>query len=59
LIARLLRRRDAATSLRHYTQSEINQVRGYQVSMDEHITPSTTDLLKMPAWIAELTGEDE
>lgn len=59
LIAKLLRHKDAATSLRHYTQSEINQVRGYLVNMDEHITPSTADAGEMPAWIAELAGEEE
>lgn len=59
LIAKLLRHKDAATSLRHYTQTEINQVRGYLINMDEHITPSTSELAEVPAWIAELAGEDE
>jgi hypothetical protein len=55
LIAKLLRHKDAATSITPlYTQSEINQVRGYLVNMDEHITPSTADAGEMPAWIAEL-----
>jgi hypothetical protein len=58
MIAKLLRHKDAATSFRHYTQSEINQVRRYLINMDEHITPSTPGLiatmgtLEMPGWIA-------
>lgn len=59
LIAELLRHKDAATSLRHYTQSEINQVRRFLINMDDHITPSKMDSMEMPAWIAELAMDDE
>jgi len=65
LIAKLLRHKDAATSLRHYTQTEINQVRRYLINMDEQITPSTTnikptmDTYEMFGWIAEPGMEDE
>jgi len=60
-----LRHKDAATSLRHYTQTEINQVRRYLINMDEQITPSTTslkptmDTYEMFGSIAEPGMEDE
>ncbi len=65
LIAKLLRHKDVITSLLHYTQTEIEQVRSYLINMDEHITPSTSGIkptmgtLEMPGWIADHEMEDE